>query len=129
MSEQRRLQVRSDIYRLRQAALQFNCPVIVAVQAKQNLEGTYGNSRIPGIYDGEESSSIGQRCDRIIQLWMPKMTHPLGEELKLNDHQTITVTKELLLVKVGKQRGSLPSGMTWRCQVDFARNEITPIWP
>ena len=125
--QQRRLQVRSDIYRLRQAAAYFNCPVFVGVQAKQKLDGAPGaNMLIPGIYDGEESSSIAQRCDRIVQLWMPKMTHAIGSVI---DHKGITQTVEedVLWMKVGKQRGGLPSGKSWKCRVNFQRNEIAPV--
>lgn len=127
VDKQRRLQVRQDIYRLRQAAAFFDCPVWVAVQAKQNLGGTPGpNMLIPGIYDGEESSAIAQRCDRIVQLWMPKMTHTVGELVKHKDFQ-FDVKENLIFIKVGKQRGGLPSGRTWLCQVDFAKNMIAPI--
>ncbi len=123
---QRRLQVRSDIYRLRQAAAAYKCPVFVAVQAKQKLDGAPGqNMLIPGIYDGEESSSIAQRCDRIIQLWMPKQTHTVGTTI---EHKGIEfkVDENLLWVKVGKQRGGLPSGRTWKCRINFQKNLILP---
>jgi len=46
--QQRRLQVRSDMYRLRQCAAMFACPVFVAVQAKQHLDGTRGEMMLPG---------------------------------------------------------------------------------
>ena len=121
---QRRLQVREDIYRLRQAAAFFNCPVIVGVQAKQNLNGAPSQSMyIPGIYDGEESSAIAQRCDRIFQLWMPKMNWPLNSQIEYKDIR-YTVDENLLWLKVGKQRGRLPSGKSWKCRIDFAKNVI-----
>jgi hypothetical protein len=126
VNTQRRLQVRSDLYRLRQAAAYFDCPVVVAIQAKQFLDGAAGKDwQVPGIYDGEESSSIAQRSDRIIQLWMPKQTHPIGYEI---NHKAVsfTVTENIIVLKVGKQRGGLPSGRSWMLQVDFAKNEIAP---
>ena len=124
--QQRRLQVRSDIYRLRLLAAYFQCPVFVAVQAKQHLDGAPGrNFLLPGIYDGEESSSIAQRCDRIVSLWMPKNTHTLGS---LVEHNTMSfrVDENLLWLKVCKQRGGLPSGKVWKCRIDFERNMIAP---
>lgn len=124
--KQRRLQVREDIYRLRYAAAHFKCPVWVAVQAKQVLTGSSGQFMIPGIYDGEESSAIGQRSDRIVQLWMPKMTHAIGSVISHNGW-SFTVEEDLIFIKVGKQRGGLPSGKTWMCKIDFAKNEIAPI--
>lgn len=124
----RRLQVRQDVYRLRQAAKFFDCPVFVAVQAKQHLEGVSPPFMLPGIYDGEESASIAQRFDRIITLWMPKMTYPVGSwvEHPKNAGLSFTVEEDMLWMKIAKQRGGLPSGRVWRCKVDFARNIITP---
>lgn len=124
--KQRRLQVREDIYRLRQALAYFKCPGWIAVQAKQTLAGATGQILIPGIYDGEESSAIGQRSDRIMQLWMPKMNYPIGTQIRHNGLSFI-VEEDLILIKVGKQRGGLPSGKTWMCKVNFAKNEIAPI--
>jgi len=124
--QQRRLQVRSDVYRLRQAAAYFQCPVFVAVQAKQHLDGAPGpNMLIPGIYDGEESSSIAQRCDRIISLWMPKQTHTIGSDIE-HKGKSIRVDENLMFVKVCKQRGGLPSGKVWKCRIDFSTNTILP---
>lgn len=119
---QRRLQVRSDIYKLRQAAAYFDAPVIVAVQAKQNLEASK-NFYLPNQYDGEESSAIAQRCDRIISLWMPKQNHSVGTLL---EHKNVVfmVRENLLWLKVCKQRGRLPAGRSWPCLIDFDRNKI-----
>lgn len=122
---QRRLQVRSDIYRLRQAAAYFKCPVYVAVQAKQILDGATKPIMLPGIYDGEESSSIAQRCDRIISLWMPKQTHPVGTPIMAGSFN-FSVEENMLWLKVCKQRGGLPSGKAWMCRIDFRRNLIAP---
>lgn len=121
---QRRLQVRSDIYRMRQAAAYFNAPVIVAVQAKQHLDGAPSKDfYLPGIYDGEESSSIAQRCDRIISLWMPKQTHALGSYIDYKS-ASFQVGENMLWIKVCKQRGRLPSGKAWPCRIDFNQNRI-----
>ena len=122
---QRRLQVRQDMYRLRQAAAYFQTPVYVAVQAKQHLDGASPPIMMPGIYDGEESSSIAQRCDRIISLWMPKQTNPVGTVIQHGAY-SFTVEENLLWIKVCKQRGGLPSGKSWSCRVDFRSNTIAP---
>lgn len=126
-SEQRRLQVRQDTYRLRQAASFFDCPVIVAVQAKQHLDGAPSKDiQIPGIYDGEESSSIAQRADRIIQLWMPKMSHTINSLVEYNNTGFL-VKPNTLFIKIGKQRGGFPSGKSWHCCIDFDKNNIAPV--
>lgn len=121
---QRRLQVREDIYRLRHAAAFFNCPVVIAVQAKQVLNGSPNRAMyIPSHYDGEESSAIGQRTDRSIQLWMPKMNWPVGTMIDYKE-LSYKVEENLLWVKVGKQRGRLPSGRSYPCRIDFSKNHI-----
>lgn len=121
---QRRLQVRQDFFRLRQAAAYFICPVFIAVQAKQHLEGANPPIMLPGIYDGEESSSIAQRSDRIVTLWMPKQTNLVGSTI--NSGATwFTVAEDMLFVKIAKQRGGLPSGKSWPCKIDFRTNTIT----
>jgi replicative DNA helicase len=121
--DQRRLQVRSDIYRLRQAANYFNCPVWVAVQAKQKLDGANEPIMLPGVYDGEESSSIAQRCDRVISLWMPARTHTIGETISARG-MTFMVETNLLFIKIAKQRGGLPAGRVFKCRINFERNLI-----
>jgi len=123
IDHQRRLQVRSDIYRLRMCAAYFRCPVFVAVQAKQHLDGCKPPIMLPGIYDGEESSSIAQRCDRILTIWMPKMTHYIGERIT-DGKWDFVVSENMLFIKVAKQRGRLPSGKIFPCKIDFAKNEI-----
>lgn len=126
LKDQRRLQVREDIYRLRKAASTYLCPVVVGVQAKQQLNRPgRGNMDVPGMYDGEESSAIAQRCDRIITLYMPAKNVTVGDYVHFGGEE-IEVEENMLFVKIAKQRGGLPSGQTWLCRIDFSRNEITP---
>lgn len=126
LDKQRRLQVREDVYRLRRMANHFACPVVIGVQAKQRLDWHGGpNMMIPGIYDGEETSAIAQRIDRYISMWMPKMTHTVGDNLH-HGKVNFEVEENLLWVKVLKQRGGLPSGRAWKCYIDFKRNEVKP---
>lgn len=124
-SQQRRLQVREDLYRLRHASVYFNCPVWVAVQAKQSIR-VRNKLQIPAIYDGEESSSIAQRSDKVLQLCMPKTIYSAGTPIKEGAFNFI-VQDNLLLIENGKQRGGLPAGRIWLCELDFYRNEIIPI--
>lgn len=127
MMDMRRLQVRNDVYRLRQAAAYFKCPVWCAVQAKQNLSGATGQIMIPGLYDGKEASDISERADRIVSQWMPKMTYPLGTDIMLNGRRLFTVSENLLMIKVLKQKPGLPSGKAWLCEIDFEKNLIVPV--
>lgn len=123
--EQRRLQVRRDVYRIRRMSHHFDCPVVVGVQAKQNLQGNPGpNMLIPGIYDGEETAAIAQRFDRIISLWMPKVSHQVRQTLQ-HGSVCFQVTEDLMWIKVNKQRGGLPSGDSWMASIDYKTGRIT----
>lgn len=125
-TDARRLQVRADIYEMRKMAAHYSCPVVVGVQAKQELNGASGDFMyIPGMYDGEETSSIAQRTDRMISLWMPKQKHgsKLNQTVKNGDTSYI-VRDNLLFIKVTKQRGRLPAGKMWSCLIGYTRNKI-----
>lgn len=124
---QRRLQVRSDVYRIRAMTAKLETPAFVGLQAKQVLEGApHRDFYIPGIYDGKETSDIGERFDRMISLWMPKVSHAhlIGEFI---DYRNISFPVEpwMLWMKVNKQRGGLPSGQSFPCRIDFTHNTIT----
>ncbi len=126
IKDRRNLQVREDFYRLRQLSALYKCPVIVAVQAKQELDDkSKTGAKIPGMYDAQETSAIAQRADRIISLWMPKVTYQPGTTIKIGG-DSFTVEENMLFVKITKQRGGLPAGKTWLCRIDFSRNEIAP---
>lgn len=122
---QRRLQVRNDVYRLRKMTVKLQAPILVPVQAKQKLEGANHPFQIPGIYDGEETASIAQRFDRIISLWMPKVTMPVGEKVFRSEEHLFTVEEDMVWLKVNKQRGGLPSGKTFQLKVDFHKREYS----
>lgn len=125
LDKQRRLQVREDVYRLRRMANHFDCPVVMGVQAKQVLQWHPGpNMMIPGIFDGEETSAIAQRLDRYLSLWMPKMTHTVGDSLQ-HGKVRFEVSENTLWIKVLKQRGGLPSGRAWMCSIDYDKQTIS----
>lgn len=125
--EQRRLQVREDFFRIRQAAYYFNCPVFVAAQSKQSLGGPKDKKalQLPGIYDIEESSSVAQRADRIISLCLPARSNEVGEWISIKG-KSLQVTNNMLIMKISKQRGGLPAGESWIMEVDFKRNSLKP---
>lgn len=123
VSNQRRLQVRQDIYRLKQAAAYYKTPVWVAVQAKQEISTIRSQIKLPGVYDGEESSSIAQRSDKILSVWLPKMHYLPGSQVRLGS-STLTIDENTLFIKVAKQRGSLPSGRVWICKIDYEHGTV-----
>lgn len=127
--EQRRLQVASDVFRLRDMTKHLGCPIIVPLQAKQDLAGENPPYKIPGLYDGLESSAIATRFDRIISLWMPKMSYPVGSTVMNKDKSiSLTVHEDQAFVKINKQRGGLPSGIVWECKVDYQKQEYTSVY-
>lgn len=120
---QRRLQVRNDVYRLRKMTVKLKSPILIPVQAKQTLSGANPPYQIPGIYDGEETSGIAQRFDRIISLWMPKVSMPVGQNVYRGEEKLFTVAEDMVFLKVNKQRGGLPSGKTFELKVDYMKRE------
>jgi len=123
MDKQRRLQVRNDYYRIREAGNRYGCPTLTAVQAKQTLAGHMPPLMIPGMYDGEESSAIGQRSDGILTIWMPKTTNQVGTRIEKGSI-SLPVTDNLMLIRVAKQRGNLPAGQIFPCYIDYKKHSI-----
>lgn len=125
--EQRRLQVRADVYRLRNMAKKMFVPIIVPLQCKQKLEGARLPYLIPGMYDGEETSAIAQRFDRVISLWLPKNDYPIGSTqysgAQGSQVKEFDVTEDLCYMKVNKQRGGLPSSKVFKLKIDFKKHE------
>lgn len=124
MNDQRRLQVASDVFRLRSMTKHLQCPIIVPLQAKQELDGNNPPYMIPGLYDGMETSAIATRFDRMISLWLPKTSYAPGSTVSNKDKTTfLTVREDQCFLKVNKQRGGLPAGMVWELRVDYDKQE------
>jgi hypothetical protein len=78
------------------------------------------------MYDGEESSSIAQRSDRILSLWMPARSYPRGTIVQMTPKDQLEVKEGQLIIKVVKQRGNLPAGDAYLFNVDFNTGTLTP---
>jgi hypothetical protein len=127
--EQRRLQVASDVFRLREMTKHLQCPIIIPLQAKQDLAGENPPYKIPGMYDGLETSAIATRFDRILSLWMPKTSYTIGSTVSNKDKSTaLTVQENQAFLKVNKQRGGLPAGMVWELRVDYETQEYSSVY-
>ena len=116
---QRRLQVARDVDRLRRMTTFLQCPIIINLQAKQELKGNNPPLMIPGLYDGSETMSIATRFDRMLSLWLPKTSYPVGTTHSNKDGINLTVKEEQAFIKVNKQRGGLPAGLIWELRVDY----------
>ena len=121
----RRLQVRQDVYRLREMTVHLDAPIIVNVQAKQELASPRKPYFIPDIYDGSETSAIGERFDRVLGIWMPKVKdYRIGEVVdKLG-----TISEEDFYIRVNKQRGGFASGKTFACKWDFKTRQLQSLY-
>lgn len=121
----RRLQVRQDVYRLREMTVHLNAPIIVNVQAKQELSSPRKPYYIPDIYDGSETSAIGERFDRVLGIWMPKVKdYRIGEMVpKLG-----TIQENDFYIRVNKQRGGFASGKTFACQWNFKERQLESLY-
>lgn len=127
--DQRRLQVAQDVFRLREMTTHLKCPIIVPEQAKQELAGENPPYKIPGTYDGMETSAIATRFDRIVSLWMPKSNYLIGSTVTNKDQSIqLTVREDQAFFKVNKQRGGLPSGRVWELKVDYETQEYYDVY-
>jgi hypothetical protein len=127
--DQRRLQVAQDVFRLREMTTHLKCPIIVPLQAKQDLAGENPPYKIPGMYDGMETSAIATRFDRILSLWMPKTSYLIGSTVSNKDSSvTLKVKEDQAFFKVVKQRGGLPAGRTWELKVNYDMQEYYDVF-
>jgi len=128
MENQRRLQVARDVNILREMTIKLEAPILVTVQAKQGLSGIVEPFHIPQMYDGQETSNIAQRFDRIISLWMPSSTHPNKLHSVIESTggmgETVTVAANNMFIQVIKQRGGLPKGERWQVGWNFQTYQV-----
>jgi hypothetical protein len=127
--DQRRLQVANDVFRLREMTTHLKCPIIVPLQAKQDLAGEMPPYKIPGMYDGLETSAIATRFDRILSLWMPKTSYLINSTVHNKDNSiSLSVKEDQVFLKVVKQRGGLPAGRVWELKIDYENNEYLDVF-
>jgi hypothetical protein len=126
---QRRLQVAQDVDRLRKMTTFLQAPILVPLQSKQELKGNNPPMMIPGVYDGFETSYIATRFDRMISLWMPKTTNPVGTIVsKKGTDINFVVKEDQAFLKVSKQRGGLPAGRVWELRVDYDSQDYFDVY-
>lgn len=105
-------------------AKQFHCAVVAASQA--NFEVPKRDWKVPKQEDHFEAKSISQDVDKHIGLWKPEKTDQLKTLIKLSEDSAVSVTPDLLIIGLDKQRFGRPVG-TWCLNVDFAQNRIRGI--
>lgn len=118
--ENRRMQVFENVYRCKDMALAMGCPVVLGIQAHRDVDNRAW--KLPLMGDGMETSNIEHTADKMISLWMPKTTDPVGSTLHGIDD--LTVTDNLLILGVMKQKLG-PAGFWRSLYVDPTKNMIT----
>lgn len=116
-----RMLVLKDVEGAKQLARDMNAPVILAVQAGRQCDTR--DFKVPQIGDAQECSRIEQAADKVIALWMPKTTEPLGQPVP---GIGLACTPNLLVVGIRKQRMG-PAGGFVVLHIDFANNRILPM--
>lgn len=101
--EDRRMQVFENVRRCKDMALAIGCPVVLGVQAGRQVDER--KWKLPQMGDGLESSNIEHTADKMLSLWYPKMTEPIGSYLQQSDGAPeIRVEDSLLLCGLIKQK-------------------------
>lgn len=96
----RRVQVADNVDKCKDLARAMGCPVVVGVQARRDVDGR--DWKLPQMGDGMETASIEHTADKMLSVWMPKTSEPVGTAVPGADG--LLVTENLLIVGVMKQR-------------------------
>ena len=111
---------------IRTLGREFVCPIILAVQAKQQLTNQYHSQLpLPGLYDTQGSSGIIQKCQFALSIARPAQHFPLGTVCQSPGHFMYTVKDDLVYVRVLKQQGGSPAGRIWPLRHNFKRGIFT----
>lgn len=116
---QRRLQVADDSKRIGDAAVYFQCPIVVAAQTGlKSLKTPYAPGgkdvsamMIPGDGDFEEAKEIYQYADHAYTAWLPRLDYPVGKMVE-NGNWNFQVTENLFFIRSIKSRYCDPQ--EWR---------------
>jgi replicative DNA helicase len=117
--EDKRMQVMSNVEWSKRLARDLGCPVVLAAQAGREVDERA--FKLPGMGDSQESSRIEQAADKLIALWMPKITEELGS--RIDALGGLEVTENLLVAGVRKQRMG-PAGQVVALHVVPETNDI-----
>lgn len=102
-------------------ALAMGCPVVMLAQAKRECDDR--DWQLPQMADGMETAAIEQFSDKIISLWMPKVSEAVGGTIETPDREQLVVSENMLLMGLVKQKNG-PAGGYFVLGVDFEQNEI-----
>lgn len=118
--EDRRVAQMHIVSRAKDMALACGCPVVLGVQAKQDLLND--KWKLPGMYSAQETSNVAQTSDVILSVWMPKTTEQMP---CMVGNPPVPVTDTLLILGLEKQKLG-PANKIYYYETDPAKNEIYP---
>ena len=89
-------------------ALQAGCPVVLGTQSGRDVDKR-AKHHLPTLADSQYTSNAEQSADKFFSVWMPKGTHGLGDRIEIGGLPPLTVTENLLILALMKQKyGSAP---------------------
>jgi len=110
-------QVTEAPIRIKELTLNVACPAILAVQARREVDSY--RMPIPTMADPQWASSIEQTCDAVYGLLKPVNVWGLrGEPITVGTTQ-YPISKELLVIKLLKQRFEFPDVFSWALGFDI----------
>lgn len=103
--QSKREQMMEAVNKAKDMAITFGCPVVLGVQASRAVLDR--DFKLPRLDDGLETSNIEQSSDKVISLWYPIKTEKEGLVLEPDPGKKMSVTKNLLLLGIQKQKMGL----------------------
>lgn len=123
--DERRMQIIENVHRSKDMAYHLGCPVVLGVQAGRQVDDR--KWKLPEMGDGLESSSIEHAADKMLSVWMPKQSEPVGSRVQIPGSGVyLDVTENLLICGVKKQRMGAANRL-FPLYVDPTRNAIAPM--
>jgi replicative DNA helicase len=116
--QQIRVGIMENVDAIQDLARDCGCPVVVGSQAKREVLLRTDGFKLPDIGDGQETSRIEQDADKVLALWYPCKSEPLGSMVPVLD---VPVTNDLMIMGIRKQRRAA-SGTVFPLRFDPAHN-------
>lgn len=119
----RRVDVSDIVLSAKDLALSMGCPVVMLAQSNRMTDNR--DWKLPTMRDAMETAAIEQYSDKMLSVWMPKVTEQRGYIVEPNGDR-LDVTPNLLLLGLIKQKNG-PAGGYFKLYVDPTRNFIGPL--
>jgi len=101
-------QVYEAVNACKRLAVRVGCPIVIAAQAGREVDKF--DDKVPQLGSGQMSSAIEQASDKVIGVMRPITFMDEGDTLEARDGRRYTVTDNLLVMRLLKQRMASPIG-------------------